>query len=278
MPLRRRVAAWCAACVDDGTHPRKSVDGDLHAVLARVSTRCAARARSRGMRFELEVDPALVRHLAGPLDALEHVLCLLLERAVEHGSPRVALQVDVVGDDVAGQLVHFTVVDDHRPGETHCARLRDAATIVAAVGGVVHTERGADIGDRIIVELAFDLPHTPPSIDVEALRTTLGGEAALREVMAALDRALCSDLADLDVLLARPGVEQLQAWLHRVSGALGMAEASELARVGLALERELQKGRRPHLDRAVRRFAEDAARVLDVLREQVPSIGYSPRS
>jgi hypothetical protein len=43
--------------------------------------------------------------------------------------------------------------------------------------------------------------------------------------------------------------------------------------VGLALERELGSGRRPHLDRAIRRFAEDAAGVLHVLREELPSLG-----
>lgn len=91
--------------------------------------------------------------------------------------------------------------------------------------------------------------------------------------MIALDRALSSDIADLDRLLEGEGITHLQAWLHRVSGALGMAEASELSRIGLALERELENGRRPHLDRAIRRFAEDAAGVFRVLREQVPVDG-----
>ena len=84
------------------------------------------------------------------------------------------------------------------------------------------------------------------------------------------------DLADLERLLAEPGTNALQAWLHRVSGALGMAEATALSRVGLSLERELEKGRQPHLDTAIRRFADDARQVLVALHEQVPPIGYSP--
>jgi len=270
MPLRRRILAWRTACVR----------GDVHArdVLSRVAETYAAEARARGIAFDIELDPALARNLTGPFAALGDVLCALLDRAMDHGARCVALHVDVVNDDVAGQLVHFTVVDDRGARDHACPRLRAAAASVAAIGGVVHTESTADSGDRVIVELAFDLPRMPPRIDVKALRVSLGGEAALGEVVAALDRALCSDLADLDALLERPGVGLLQSWLHRVSGALGMAEASELARIGLALERELESGRRARIDRAIRRFAEDAMGVLTILREQVPALGYSPES
>ena len=227
----------------------------------------------QGAVFDMDVDPALVPELVGPVDALGSVLSLLLDRAFAHHRVHVALHVDVVGDDIAGQLVHFTVAETPATHAQDEPRLREAVAIVAAIGGRLHTEQGADIGDRVIVELAFDLPHTPPCIDVDALRSALGGEAALREVVIALDRALSSDIADLDLLLEREGVAHLQAWLHRVSGALGMAEASELSRIGLALERELENGRRSHLDRAIRRFAEDAAGVFRVLREQVPVDG-----
>jgi hypothetical protein len=276
MPLRRRISAWLAACTRSETRDRARLDGGLPCVLSRLAERYAAKARARRMTFEIEVDPALARDLAGPFPALEDVLAVLLDRAMEHGATHMALHVDVVGDGVAGQLLHFTVVDSRGACARDCARLRAAAATVASIGGVVHTESGPDFGDRVIVELAFDLPCAPPHIDVKALRDTLGGEAALREVVVALDRALCSDLADLDVLLESPGVGMLQAWLHRVSGALGMAEASELSRVGLTLERELENGRRAHIDRAIRRFADHASGVLRVLREQVPASGYSP--
>jgi HPt (histidine-containing phosphotransfer) domain-containing protein len=269
MPLRRRISAWCATCATDEVRARARTDGSLPLVLARLADHYAA---------ELEVDPALARDLTGPFAALGDVLSLLLDRALACGSPPVALHVDVVGDDIAGQLVHFTVVDGCIGHDRDGDRLRTAAAIVASIGGVVHAESGADCGGRIIVELAFDLPRTPPRIDVNALRSTLGGEAAMREVIIALDRALSSDLAELEILLEHPGSGLLQAWLHRVSGALGMAEASELSRIGLALEHELENGRRAHLDRAIRRFAEDAASVLRVLREEVPALGYSPES
>ncbi|NID14751.1 Hpt domain-containing protein [Luteibacter yeojuensis] len=275
-PLRRWFRGWRAAHIADDVRPHARPGRDLPHMLSRVAARYAAKGRARRIAFEIEVDPGLARDVTGPFDELGGVLCALLDRAMSQGSPYAALHVDVVGDDVAGQLVHFTVVDGRGARERDCPRLRAAAADVAAIGGVIHTENTADAGDRVIVELAFDLPRRPPRIDVNALRGTLGGEAALGEVIVALDRALCSDLADLDALLEQPGVGPLQAWLHRISGALGMAEASELARIGLALERELAGGRRPHVDRAVRRFAEDATGVLALLREQVPALGYSP--
>jgi len=98
----------------------------------------------------------------------------------------------------------------------------------------------------------------------------IGGEQcddSLVNVIGALDQALSHDLAGLDGLLAQAGSEQLQAWLHRVSGVLGMAEATSLAQVGLVLERDLAGGRGETIDRAVRDFADDAAAVLALLRE-----------
>lgn len=240
-------------------------------MLAQLAAHYGATAHAHGTVFDMEVDPALVPELVGPADALASALSLLLDRAFGADAGRVALHVDVVSDDIAGQVVHFTVAEERATCDPDDANLREAAAIVAAFGGMVHTEQCSDIGDRVIVELAFDLPHTPPCVDVDALRSALGGEAALREVVIALDRALSIDVADLDLLLQRDGIAHLQAWLHRVSGALGMAEARELSRVGLALERELENGRRPRLDRAIRRFAEDAVGVFRTLREQVPA-------
>lgn len=240
-------------------------------MLAQLASHYGAMAHAHDTAFDMEVDPALVPELVGPSEALANALSLLLDRAFGADAGRIALHVDVVSDDIAGQVVHFTVAEERAGGDIDDANLREARAIVAAVGGMVHTERCSDAGDRVIVELAFELPHTPPCVDVDALRSALGGEAALREVVIALDRALSSDIADLELLLEREGVAQLQAWLHRVSGALGMAEASELSRIGLALERELENGRRPRLDRAIRRFADDAAGVFRLLREQVPA-------
>jgi len=86
-------------------------------------------------------------------------------------------------------------------------------------------------------------------------------------VITSLDHALSRDLASLDGLLARAGSDHLQAWLHRVAGVLGMAEASGLAEVGLRLERDLATGRHEAIDRSVRDFGDDAAAILDLLRE-----------
>jgi HPt (histidine-containing phosphotransfer) domain-containing protein len=135
------------------------------------------------------------------------------------------------------------------------------------LGGALQVESALEIGTRVIVELTFYMPRRLPRVDIDALRSTLGGAAALSEVIVALDQALSRDLADLDGLLAKQGSDDLQAWLHRVSGVLGMAEASGLAQVGLHLERELAIRRNDATDAAVRAFGEDAAAVLGLLRE-----------
>jgi len=240
----------------------------LPELLATLARHYAHEAQARGMRLELDIDPALAPDLAGPVVPLGEALRRLLDRAMTRRTGNVALHVDVVGDDVSSQIVHFTVADDlvADPRDAD-ERLRMASAAIAPFGGVIHVESGGDIGGRAIVEIGFDLPRPAPRIDVAALRDTLGGDAALREVIAALDEALSRDLAGLDALLAAPGTASLGAWLHRVSGALGMAEASELARIGLALERDLQRGRDTQLDRAIRRFARDASHVLATLRE-----------
>jgi hypothetical protein len=278
MPPWRRVATWFAEFVRGASASHIEAATSLPELLARLGRHYAPVARSRAIGLEFEVDPALAADATGPFAALARALALLLERSLEPGTGHVALQVDVVGDDASTQIVHFTVADERTSELPDSARLDEATAIVTVLGGVVHQERAADIGSRVIVELAFELPRLPPRIDVAALRSTLGGDAALREVIVALDHALSRDLAGLDALLGSPGVTHLQAWLHRVSGALGMAEATELSCIGLELERDLTQGRSNHLDRAIRRFAEDAAEVLAALREHAGPIGYSSRS
>lgn len=278
MPLRRRVAALSAAYRAAGLRTRLSASATLPELLARLGRHYAREATRHGMTFELEIDQSLAPDLTGPLAELGRVLALLLDRALTRRTWRVALHVDVVGDEPQSQVLHFTVADEQPGGTAGDRGLDTASALVAGIGGVLHAETGKDIGHRAIVELAFPLSRAAPQVDVDALRTTLGGDDALRDVIGALDVALSQDLAHLDALLAGAGAAELQAWLHRVSGALGMAEATDLARIGLALERDLGRGRQPYLDRAIRRFADDAALVLGVLREHATPMGYSPGS
>lgn len=278
MPLCRRIAHWLAGYRFIAARSRIVASATLPELFDRLGRCYGPEARMRGIRLEFELDPALAVNVPGPFAALAQALSLLLERSLDAATTCVAFQVDVVGDDTNAQVVHFTVADQHMAEAPECVRLREARVILAALGGIVHREQGADIGRRVIVELALEKPRVPPRIDVDALRSTLGGEDALRQVIAALDRALISDLAGLDTLLDQTGAGQLQTWLHRVSGALGMAEATELSSIGLALERELLHGRSPHADRAIRRFADDAAQVLATLREHAGPIGYSSGS
>jgi hypothetical protein len=270
LPLRRRLRARLLAGYDRVALAcaRIRESRDLPALLSRIGQHYARIAQRQGSQLEIEVDPALAHDLVGPYATLGRVLCLLLDRAFAvPGSVRVALQVDVVGDDPDGQMVHITVADTGNALDEQCPCLAKANAMVAALDGVLHIECAADRGTRIIVEITLTLPRVPPRIDIETLRTTLGGTSALREVIAALDRSLSRDLIQLHLLLAQPGTADLQAWLHRVSGALGMAEATDLARMGLHLERRLAEERSPTLDAAIRRFGEDAACVLEVLRK-----------
>ena len=271
MPLHRRLAAWWHDRISAFSRSRIAASTSLPQLLGALGNHYEAQARTRGIVLELEIDPVLAGDLHGPFAALGHALSLLLDDAFDAPTPHVALHVDVVGDDRGMQIVHFTVAT----GGLACQD--EVAAIVASFGGVMHRERDADIGSRVIVELVLERPRPPPRIDVGALRSTLGGEQALREVIAALDRSLSSDLAGLRALLAEPGEDHLQTWLHRVSGALGMAEATELSCVGLALERDLAQGRNHLLDLAIGRFADDAGKVLEALREQAGPIGYSSR-
>jgi hypothetical protein len=248
-------------------HRGRPID-DLPALLTHLGRRFAPVARSRETLLELDVDPAVASDLTGPMEELEAILACLLERAIEvTPGGYAALQVDLVGETRTSQTVHFTVADDGDPTTATDAKFLMPAATVGRLGGCLHVESGADIGTRVIVELTFSMPRRSPHVDIDALRSTLGGHAALAEVIAALDQALSRDLADLDRLLARHGSDHLQAWLHRVSGVLGMAEASGLAHAGLLLERDLAAGRHQAIDDAVREFGEDAAAVLGLLRD-----------
>lgn len=246
---------------------RRPVD-DLPALLADLGRRFAPLARADETLLELDVDPAVAPDLTGALDELGALLGGLLGRAIEVAAGGyVALQVDLVGETPTSQTVHLTVVDDGPPTMSNDPNFLIPAATIERLGGHLQVESGADVGTRVIVELTFAMPRRLPRVDIDALRSTLGGQVALVEVIAALDLALSRDLAHLEGLLAETGVEHLQAWLHRVSGVLGMAEASELAQVGLRLERDLATGRGVAIDGAVRGFGEDAAAVLGLLRD-----------
>jgi len=246
---------------------RRPLD-DLPALLVDLGRRYTPLARANETALELDVDPAVAPDLTGALDALGMILGGLLERAIDVAAGGyVALQVDLVGETPTSQTVHLTVADDGPPTALDDPKLLIAAASVEHLGGHLQVETGPEAGTRVIVELTFVMPRRLPHVDIDALRSTLGGHAALVEVIAALDLALSRDLAHLDDLLATDGIEALQAWLHRVSGVLGMAEASELAQVGLRLERDLGDGRNDAIDRAVSGFGEDAAAVLGVLRD-----------
>lgn len=214
------------------------------------------------------MDPAVAPDLTGAMEELGGVVGYLLERAIDVAAGGyAALQVDLVGETRTSQTVHLTVADDGEATTASDPKFLIPAATLAHLGGRLQIESGADFGTRVIVEMTFSMPRRVPHVDIEALRCTLGGQAALAEVIASLDHALSRDLADLDGLLAKAGSDHLQAWLHRVAGVLGMAEASGLAQVGLLLERDLANGRHEAIDRSVRDFGDDAAAILDLLRE-----------
>lgn len=214
------------------------------------------------------MDPAVAADLTGAMDELGGVLGCLLERAIDAAAGGyAALQVDLVGETRISQTVHLTVADDGDVTTADDPKFLIPAATIERLGGGFEVESDPETGTRVIVEMTFAMPRRLPNADIDALRSTLGGRAALAEVIAALDLALSRDLADLDELLAGSDSHPLQAWLHRVAGVLGMAEASGLAHVGLTLERELAQGRGETIDRAVREFGDDAAAVLRLLRD-----------
>ena len=272
---RKRVAQWRHAFRRAGSSSaRRWPVTDLPSLLDLLGRRHVRRAHTTQTSLELDIDPSLAPDLTTSFPVLGDTLSALLERAIAVArGGRVALQVDIVRETPTSQTLHFTVGDDGTPAHPADTNFLMLSTRLAAIGGQLHVESGVDGGTRAIVELTLDMPRRWPRIDVDALRRALGGQEALREVITALDEALTRDLDRLEQLLAEPATGALQAWLHRVAGVLGMAEAVELAETGLSLERDLCAGRGAAIDDAVRAFGEDAARVLAVLREHLGDDG-----
>ncbi|MET0936214.1 MAG: Hpt domain-containing protein [Luteibacter sp.] len=251
----------------------RPVDG-LPTLLALLGRRHVPLARATKTSLELDIDPVLAPDLDTDFAVLGDVLTTLLERAIDTATGgSVALQVDVVGETADSQTVHLTVADNGPAADPLHETFRNVSARLATLGGRLDVESGNDAGTHAIVELTFAVPRRLPRVDVDALRRTLGGQVALSQVITALDEALTRDLGRLEQLLAERDSEALQAWLHRVSGVLGMAEATSLAHAGLLLERDLAEGRGPALDDAIRGFGQDAAGVLTVLRDHLETDG-----
>ncbi|UPG92435.1 Hpt domain-containing protein [Luteibacter aegosomatissinici] len=243
-----------AACIIEST--------SLPDLLERVGTRHAWRARRRGIVLSLDVDPAVEADLVGPFDILGDVLSSLLAHAIDHAPcGEVTLRIDVVGDGPGRQVLHFTTESRAAPADAWQA-LRET---LGSIRGRLLVEQ--DLTCRAIVEVGLIAPPAPPHVDVAALRNTLGSDAALYEVVTALGDALAADVGHLEHALARGDAKALRQWLHRVSGALGMAEATGLAAMGIRLEQEVAAGGLAGMELAVRRFALDATRAQAWLRE-----------
>jgi HPt (histidine-containing phosphotransfer) domain-containing protein len=270
--LASRVRRWFERREDARAKRDASVQdaSSLPDLIERLGLRFAAKAARYEAQVALDVDPALEGDLVGPFAALGGILEALLSHAIEQAAGDVLLQIDVVGDEPGMQRLHIAVAV---PGMVSTAMAHGAlppafATASATVerlGGTFHVQR--DGGLRAIAELVFIVPPQPPHVDVVALRARLGGEDALHEVIVALADALAADVGNLDGMLASGDVPATRRWLHRVAGALGMAEATGLATMGLRLEQALAVQPLAGLELAVRRFAMDAMRALAWLRE-----------
>lgn len=240
-------------------------------LLERLGQRYLARAHRQGLHLSLDVDAALETDLIGPYHSLAGVLGALIEHAIDHAQgDTVSLHVDVTGDEPGHQTVHFAVGFLPEDGTANTGAATPAAWAAAgqtleAMGGRLHIEHDDTL--RAIAELRFHVPPRPPHVDVVALRHALGNEDALHEVIAALHDALAVDVGHLDDVLARQDAQALRRWLHRVSGALGMAEATGLAALGMRLEHDMDSRSLADMELPVRRFAMDATRALAWLRE-----------
>jgi HPt (histidine-containing phosphotransfer) domain-containing protein len=240
-------------------------------LLERLGQRYLARAHRQGLRLALDVDAALETDLIGPYPSLARVLGALIEYAIDHAQgDTVSLHVDVTGDEPGHQTVHFAV--DFLPacgtanaGPATPAAWAAAGQMLEAMGGRLHIEHDGSL--RAIAELRFHVPPRPPHVDVVSLRHALGSDDALHEVIVALHDALAVDVGHLDDVLARQDAQALRRWLHRVSGALGMAEATGLAALGMRLEHDMGSRSLADMEMPVRRFAMDATRALAWLRE-----------
>ncbi|UPG92236.1 Hpt domain-containing protein [Luteibacter aegosomaticola] len=236
-------------------------------LLERLGRRYLSQARRRGVQLALDIDPALATDLVGPFRALAELLQQLIALAIEnpHGH-RVTLFVDVVHDEPGRQTAHFSVDLAAPPAAaTDAFGISDLRRKAQAVGGTLHEELGDAC--HLSLELGFIVPPAPPHVDVVALRATLGSDEALHEVIDALGNALAADVGHLERALAQADAAAVRQWLHRVSGALGMAEATGLAAMGLRLEQDMVIRSVDDMALAVRRFAVDATRALAWLRE-----------
>jgi HPt (histidine-containing phosphotransfer) domain-containing protein len=259
--------AWIDRVLDARAARRAHVDAatGLPDLLERLGVRYAARARRCGTPLSLDLDPGLETDLIGPVGALGEVLSGLIAHAIDHApSGPVTLRVDVVADTPGQQVLHFAIDALTTPPDAW-QTLRDR---LATIGGTLWVEQ--HVAYRAIAEVRLIVPPAPPHVDVAALRNTLGSDAAMREVIAALGEALSIDVGHLERALTRGDVPALRQWLHRVSGALGMAEATGLAAMGVRLEQDVAVYQLADMELAVRRFAMDATRALAWLCEGRP--------
>lgn len=237
-------------------------------LLERLGRRYAGLAQRRGLGLVLDVDPTLATDLVGPFRSLGAILQRVLEHAMAYPhADRVTLAVDVVHDGAGRQTVHFTVecaMTTDTPALAALDALRNAAR---ALGGTLVLEHGEVC--HLIVEIGFIVPPAAPHVDVLALRATLGSPTAMREVIDSLADALAADVGDLEGAMARADTPAVRQWLHRVSGALGMVEATGLAAMGLRLEQDMAMRSLDDMALALDRFAIDATRALAWLRESL---------
>lgn len=259
---RRDARARRDACLGDAN--------SLPDLIARLGLRFAAKAARHGAEVTLDIDPALEGDLVGPFRTLGNVVEPLVAYAIEHGAGEVMLQVDVVGDEPGMQRLHVAVCAPGArlacmPGEAPGGACATARAAVQRLGGAFHLQCEGEL--RAIVEMVFLVPPRAPHVDIVALRGRLGSERAMRDVIGALADALAADVGNLDAMLATGDTLAARRWLHRVAGALGMAEATGLATMGLRLEQALAVQPLADLELAVRRFAMDATRALAWLRE-----------
>jgi len=238
-------------------------------LLERLGQRYRGRAQRRGLQLALEIDPTLGPDLVGPIRGLGDMLQPLMELAIDHpASDVVTLAIDVVRDEPGRQVAHFSMIlkpTDDAATDSFASVIDAIRRRLDTLGGVLAIET-ADVY-RIAIELGFIVPPAAPHVDVVALRTMLGSDAAMREVIDALREALAADVGDLEGALARADAHAVRQWLHRVSGALGMAEATGLSAMGIRLEQDLAVRPLDDMALGIRRFAMDATRALAWLRE-----------
>lgn len=213
----------------------------------------------------VEIDPTLSSSLCGPFPDIASLLAHLINASAARQQPCIAVYADVVADEVHGQRIHVTLTS---PAELSPREWSRATAMARRIPAMLFHETNDDGSRHIILEL--NLPFGTHGVDIDTLRASLGSQEALHSMVHLLDETLGRDLYALDALLDAPGGAALQAWLHRVAGVLGLAEATSLANTGLGLEeRLLAHGRDAQLDDAIRRFGDDAGRLLGVLRTTV---------